>query len=107
VNTLSRIIKEGALPVNLKIIEERTVGPSLGQEPSTRGSRPRSWPFRWSLLFMIAYYKLAGLIAVIGLSLNFVFMLALLSWLGFTLTLPASRAHPHHRHGGGQQRAHL
>ncbi len=88
VNTLSRIIKEGALPVNLKIIEERTVGPSLGQDAIDAGLKATLLAFSVVMLFMIAYYKLAGLIAVIGLSLNFVFMLALLSWLGFTLTLP-------------------
>lgn len=88
VNTLSRIIKEGALPVNLKIIEERTVGPSLGQDAIDAGLKATLLAFSVVMIFMIVYYKMAGVIAVLGLSLNFVFMLAILSWLGFTLTLP-------------------
>ena len=88
VNTLSRIIKEGALPVNLTIIEERTVGPSLGRDAIDAGIKATLLAFSVVMIFMIVYYKLAGVIAVVGLILNFVFMLAMLSWLGFTLTLP-------------------
>jgi preprotein translocase subunit SecD len=88
VNTLARIIKEGALPVNLSIIEERTIGPSLGQDSIEAGVKAILIAGSVVMVFMIFYYKLAGLIACAGLFLNFVFMLALLSWLGFTLTLP-------------------
>ncbi len=88
VNALARIIKEGALPVNLEIIEERTVGPSLGQDSIDLGIRAVVIGFLGVMFFMIIYYKLAGLISVFGLFLNMIFMLALLSWLGFTVTLP-------------------
>ncbi len=88
VNTLARIIKEGALPVNLVIIEERTVGPSLGQDAIDAGIKATILAFSVVMIFMVAYYRLSGLIASIGLILNIVCQLALLSWLGFTLTLP-------------------
>ncbi len=88
VNTLTRIIKEGALPVDLNVIEERTVGPSLGQDSIEAGVKAAILGFTGILVFMILYYKLAGLIAGIGLILNAIFQMAILSWLGFTLTLP-------------------
>ncbi len=88
VNTLTRIIKEGALPVDLNIIEERTVGPSLGQDSIEAGVKAAILGFAGILVFMILYYRLAGLIAGIGLILNAIFQMAILSWLGFTLTLP-------------------
>ena len=88
VNTLARIIKEGALPVNLIVIEERTVGPSLGQDAIGAGIKAMALAFAAVSIFMISFYRLAGLIASIGLLVNIVCQLALLSWLGFTLTLP-------------------
>ena len=88
VNTIARIIKEGALPVDLKIIEERTVGPSLGQDSIESGIKAIIIGLLGVFLFMVAYYKLGGIISGIGLVLNMIFMLAILSWLGFTLTLP-------------------
>jgi preprotein translocase subunit SecD len=88
VNTLTRIIKEGALPVDLNIIEERTVGPSLGQDSIEAGVKAAILGFAGILVFMMLYYRIAGIIAGAGLVLNAVFQLALLSWLGFTLTLP-------------------
>ncbi|HSV95414.1 MAG TPA: protein translocase subunit SecD [Spirochaetota bacterium] len=88
VNTLTRIIKEGALPVNLVIIEERTVGPSLGQDAIDAGIKATIMAFSVVMIFMVAYYKLSGFIASVGLILNMICQLALLSWLGFTLTLP-------------------
>jgi len=86
--TLARIIKEGALPVTLQIIEERTVGPSLGQDSIESGIKAMIIGMTGVILFMIVYYKMGGLISAIGLILNMIFMLALLSLLGFTLTLP-------------------
>jgi preprotein translocase subunit SecD len=88
VNTLTRIIKEGALPVDLRIIEERTVGPSLGQDSIESGIKAVLLGLAAVMIFMILYYKVAGLIADIGLMLNTIFQVAILSWLGFTLTLP-------------------
>ncbi len=86
--TLARIIKEGALPVDLKIIEERTVGPSLGQDSIESGVRAIVVGLLGVMLFMMFYYKIGGIIADFGLILNMIFMLALLSLLGFTLTMP-------------------
>jgi preprotein translocase subunit SecD len=86
--TLARIIKEGALPVDLRIIEERTVGPSLGQDSIESGVKAGIIGLIGVMCFMLLYYKAAGIIANIGLALNMIFMLALLSLLGFTLTLP-------------------
>lgn len=88
VKILSRIIQEGALPVDLKIIEERTVGPSLGQDSIESGVVAIIIGLILIMIFMIAYYKIAGIIADFCLLLNMMFMLALLSLLGFTLTLP-------------------
>lgn len=86
--TLARVIKEGALPVDLRIIEERTVGPSLGQDSIESGIKAGLIGLAGVMFFMLLYYKAAGIIANIGLALNIIFMLALLSLLGFTLTLP-------------------
>jgi len=86
--TLARIIKEGALPVDLKIIEERSVGPSLGQDSIESGVKAFAVGLAIIMVFMLVYYKIAGLIADIGLILNLIFMLATLSLLGFTVTLP-------------------
>jgi preprotein translocase subunit SecD len=88
VNTLTRIIKEGALPVDLNIIEERTVGPSLGQDSIDSGVKAALLGIAAVIILMAMYYKMAGVIAGLGLILNTVFQVAILSWLGFTLTLP-------------------
>ncbi len=88
VDTLTKIIKEGALPVDLRVIEERTVGPSLGQDSIESGIKAGLLGIAAVMIFMILYYKTAGLIADIGLLLNTIFQVAVLSWLGFTLTLP-------------------
>ncbi|HQL82372.1 MAG TPA: protein translocase subunit SecD, partial [Spirochaetota bacterium] len=84
VNTLTRIIKEGALPVDLNIIEERTVGPSLGQDSIDSGIKAALLGIAAVVILMAMYYKLAGVIAGLGLVLNTIFQIAILSWLGFT-----------------------
>jgi protein-export membrane protein SecD len=88
VNALARIIQEGALPVDLTIAQERTVGPSLGQDSIESGLTAFLIGFAGVMLFMVFYYKLSGIVSVIGLFLNTIFLFAMLSWLGFTLTLP-------------------
>jgi len=88
VHALARIIKEGALPVDLSIIEERTVGPSLGQDSIEAGVKAIIIGLLGVIVFIILYYKFSGIIAALGLIINTIFMMALLSWLGFTLTLP-------------------
>lgn len=88
VEVISRIIKEGALPVDLTIIEERTVGPSLGLDSIESGIKAIVVGLVGVMIFMIIYYKVGGIFASLGLILNMIFMLALLSRFGFTLTLP-------------------
>ncbi|MFH0974927.1 MAG: protein translocase subunit SecD [Spirochaetota bacterium] len=88
VNALARIIQEGALPVDLTIVQETTVGPTLGQDSIASMINAVIVGTAGIGLFMIIYYKLAGVIGVIGLILNTIFLFATLSWLGFTLTLP-------------------
>ncbi len=87
-DTLVGIIKEGALPVDLERIEERSVGPSLGIDSINSGIKAVTVAMIAVIVFMIIYYKLAGIIASIGLTMHLVFMVAVLSWLNFTLTLP-------------------
>ncbi len=86
--TLSRIIKEGALPVDLQIVHESSVGPTLGQDSINAGVKALFVSLIGVMLFMVVYYKGAGIVSVFGLSVNILFMMALLSLLGFTLTLP-------------------
>ncbi len=86
--TLSRIIKEGALPVRLKIAEERTVGPSLGQDSIESGVKAFMIGIIGIMIFAIGYYKMGGVFANLGLILNLIFTIAVLSLLGFTLTVP-------------------
>jgi preprotein translocase subunit SecD len=87
-DTLVGIIKEGALPIDLERIEERSVGPSLGIDSINSGIKALTVAMIAVIVFMIIYYKLAGIIASIGLLMHLVFMVAVLSWLNFTLTLP-------------------
>lgn len=86
--SLASIINEGALPVKLAIIEERTVGPSLGVESIESGMTAIILSLALVIVIIIFRYKMSGAIASFGLGANFVVLGALLSWLGFTLTLP-------------------
>jgi protein-export membrane protein SecD len=88
VDTLVSIIKEGALPVDLERAEERSVGPSLGVDAIKSGFKALGIAIAAVCVFMIVYYKFSGIIAAFGVLLNIVFMLSILSWLNFTLTLP-------------------
>lgn len=88
VDTLISIIKEGALPVDLERAEERSVGPSLGVDSIKSGYKALLAAIAVVMLFMIAYYRLSGIISSLGVVLNLIFMVAVLSWLNFTLTLP-------------------
>jgi preprotein translocase subunit SecD len=87
-NLLTKVINEGALPVDLKIAEERTVGPSLGQDSIDAGMRALMVGACAVILFMLIYYKGAGVIADFCLIINMMILLALLSMMGFTITLP-------------------
>ena len=86
--TLSLLLRAGALAAPIYIIEERTVGPSLGQDNIDKGFKSVLIGFVLVLVFMAVYYKVFGLIANVALALNLVLIVALLSILQATLTLP-------------------
>lgn len=85
---LSLVLRSGALPAPVNILEERTVGASLGPELIKKGSLAAVLGLALVILFMAVYYKMAGLIADIALVLNGVLLLAVLAVIGATLTLP-------------------
>ena len=85
---LAIILRAGALPTPVKIIEERIVGPSLGTDSITKGTQAVIFGLIAVLIFMIVYYKLAGFIANFALIWNIVLVLAILASLQATLTLP-------------------
>ena len=85
---LALLLRAGALRAPMLIVEERTVGPSLGQENIDRGFLSVIVGFIAVLLFMAVYYKVFGLVANLALTLNLVLMVAVLSIFQATLTLP-------------------
>jgi len=85
---LALLLRAGALAAPIYIIEERTVGPSLGQDNIDKGFDSVVIGFILVLIFMGIYYKIFGLIADVALALNLVLIVALLSLLQATLTLP-------------------
>lgn len=85
---LALLLRAGALAAPIYIIEERTVGPSLGQDNIDKGFDSVAIGFVLILIFMAVYYKIFGLFADIALGLNLVLIVAMLSLLQATLTLP-------------------
>ena len=85
---LALLLRAGSLRAPVEIIEERTVGPSLGKDNITQGFRSVMIGFTLVLIFMAVYYKTFGLIANVALTANLVFIVAILSLLQATLTLP-------------------
>lgn len=85
---LAMILKEGALPASLKVASKNSVGPSLGQDSIDAGLRSILISGALVFFFMLLYYRLGGLIANIALVLNVLFMFALLTLMGASLTLP-------------------
>jgi len=86
------LLRAGALAAPMDIIEERTVGPSMGEENIKRGMNSVLWGFAAIAIFMIAYYMLFGTISVLALGINLLLLVALLSMLQATLTLPGLAA---------------
>ena len=82
------ILRAGALPAPVNIIEERTVGPSLGADSISRGKKSILIGLTVVLVFMLVYYKISGIIAIFALVWNIILILAVLASLGATLTLP-------------------
>ncbi|HRE13392.1 MAG TPA: protein translocase subunit SecD [Usitatibacteraceae bacterium] len=89
---LALLLRAGALAAPMDIIEERTVGPSLGAENIQKGFNSVLYGFVAIGVFMIVYYVLFGLISVLSLGANLLFLVALLSMLQATLTLPGIAA---------------
>ncbi len=85
---LALLLRAGALAAPMYIVEERTVGASLGQENIDRGVQAVMIGFVSVLLFMLVYYKVFGLVANIALTMNLTVLIAVMSLLGATLTLP-------------------
>ncbi len=91
-NDTALLLRAGSLAAPMEIIEERTVGPSLGAENIEKGFNSTLWGFVAIAVFMIAYYLLFGLVSVLALSANLLLLVALLSTLQATLTLPGIAA---------------
>jgi preprotein translocase subunit SecD len=91
-NDVALLLRAGALAAPMEIIEERTVGPSMGAENIAKGFNSNIYGFIAISLFMVMYYRFFGLISTLALSANVLFLVALLSILQATLTLPGMAA---------------
>ncbi len=91
-NDTALLLRAGSLAAPMEIIEERTIGPSLGAENIQKGFNSTMWGFTAIAVFMSVYYMLFGLISVTALAANLLFLVALLSLLQATLTLPGIAA---------------
>ena len=85
---LALVLRSGALPASLDYLEERTVGPTLGADSIRAGVTASLAGLVVVTLFMLGYYKLAGINAVLAVALNLVILLAFMSYIGAVLTLP-------------------
>ena len=86
------LLRAGSLAAPMEIIEERTIGPSLGAENIAKGFNSTLYGFIGIAIFMVIYYHLFGAFSTVGLALNILLLLALLSMLQATLTLPGIAA---------------
>ncbi len=91
-NNLALLLRAGALAAPMEIIEERTIGPSLGAENIEKGFNSVTWGFIVIMAFMSIYYLVFGMFSSIALAVNLLLLLALLSLLQATLTLPGVAA---------------
>ncbi|MCX4218398.1 MULTISPECIES: protein translocase subunit SecD [Pseudomonas] len=85
---LALLLRAGGLAAPMYFAEERTIGPSLGADNITKGIDASLWGMLFVSLFIIAIYRFFGVIATVALAVNMVLLLALMSLLGATLTLP-------------------
>ena len=85
---LALLLRAGALAAPMDFVDERTVGPSLGAENVQRGLKAVAFSFIFALAFFLVYYRMFGVITCLALVLNLLMVVALMSLLGFTLTLP-------------------
>ncbi len=91
-NDTSLLLRSGSLAAPMEIIEETTIGPSLGAENIAKGFHSVTWGFCAVALFMCAYYMLFGVFSSIALAVNLLLLVAVLSMLQATLTLPGMAA---------------
>ena len=91
-NDTALLLRAGSLAAPMEIIEEKTVGPSLGAENITKGFHSVLWGFAAIALFMCVYYLLFGVISTLALAFNLLLLLAVLSMLQATLSLPGIAA---------------
>jgi preprotein translocase subunit SecD len=91
-NDLALLLRAGALAAPMEIIEERTIGPSLGAENIAKGFNSVTWGFVAVAIFMCFYYMLFGVISSVALAFNLLLLVAVLSMLQATLTLPGMAA---------------
>jgi preprotein translocase subunit SecD len=89
---ISLLLRAGALAAPMEIIEERTVGPSMGEENIKRGVHSTLWGFAAIAIMMIVYYLVFGGVSVLALGVNLLLLVAILSMLQATLTLPGLAA---------------
>jgi preprotein translocase subunit SecD len=87
-NDVSLLLRAGALAAPMEIVEERTIGPSLGAENIEIGFNSTLYGFAAIAVFMIIYYTVVGVFSIVALAANVLFLVALLSMLQATLTLP-------------------
>ncbi len=85
---LALTLRSGALPARILTLEERTVGPSLGRDSIRDGLRAALLGAAFTCIFMLIYYKLAGINAIVALALNMLVLFAAMAQMGATLTLP-------------------
>ena len=86
------LLRAGSLAAPMEIIEERTIGPSLGADNIAKGFHSTLWGFTAIAVFMSLYYLVFGFVSILALSANLLFLIALLSLLQATLTLPGIAA---------------
>lgn len=91
-NDLALLLRAGALAAPMEIIEERTIGPSLGAENIAKGFNSVTWGFVAVAIFMCIYYMLFGMISSVSLAVNLLLLVSVLSMLQATLTLPGMAA---------------
>ena len=91
-NDVALLLRAGSLAAPMEIIEERTIGPTLGAENITKGFHSVAWGFAVICAFMAIYYMLFGVFSGIALAVNLLLLVAILSMLQATLTLPGMAA---------------
>jgi preprotein translocase subunit SecD len=85
---LALVLRAGALPASIKYLEERTVGPSLGADSIREGVRASIGSIIVVMIFLVIYYRLSGVNAVVALAFNLIILVAFMAYAGAVLTLP-------------------